>query len=44
MVKNFVKVVKFFVPEICALLINFFTKSKVNTLLFKINDLGRILQ
>jgi len=44
MTKNFVNIAKFMVLEMCALLANFSNEYKVNTLIFKINDLVRILQ
>lgn len=44
MMKNFVNIAKFMVLEMCALLFNFSKEYKANTLIFKINDLVRILQ
>lgn len=44
MMKNFAHIAKFMVLEMCGLLINFSPESKVNKLIFKVNDLGRILQ
>jgi len=42
--KNFVNIAEFMVLEICTFLVNFSAESKVNAAIFRINDLGRILQ
>jgi len=44
MMKNFAHIAKFMALEMCGLIINFSPESKVNKLIFKVNDLGRILQ